>query len=423
MKRTLSWMLALVMLVALALPMTAIGEEVELRFMWWGGDARHEATLAAIARYMELNPNVKISAEYSGYDGYYQKLATQLAGKAAPDLIQMDTPWFYDLMRQGDMFVNLYNVDTINKAAFEESTLGTALRNDQLVGLPTGITVEQWFIANGDFLDRHNISRDVKLNWDNMVEYGKKVHEANADEYLLNAGETTLVPLMKMYITQRTGESIVTDDYQLMMDEAVLTDAFTYLKTLYDEGVLVPFEESVTTPVLSESVNWLSGKTGMIYDASSIVTSVLSTVDFDVTQVAVPVLEGCANTGVEIRPSQILSINANSANVEETAKFLNWFMTDMEAAEILKDCRGIPPTGAARQLLLEKNLFEPLINEINEAAIAIGGKEPSSLSFNAELTKIFQDSIAKVAYGMLTPAEAAQDMIAQFEVKLSELKP
>lgn len=420
--RTLPRILVLVMLTTMLLPAFALGEEVELRFMWWGGDARHEATLAAINRYMELNPNVKISPEYSGYDGYYQKLATQLAGKGASDLIQMDTPWFYDLMRQGDMFVNLYDVDIINKAAFDESTLGTCLREGQLVGLPTGVTVEQWFIANGDFLDRHNIPRDVKLDWDNLITYGKQVHEDNADEYLLNAGETTLVPLMKLYIAQRTGESIVTDDYQLMIDEAILTDAFTYLKTLYDEGVLVPFEESITTPVLYESINWLSGKTGMIYDASSVVTSVMSTVDFDVAQVAVPVLEGCENTGVEIRPSQIMSINANSANVEETAKFLNWFMTDMEAAEILKDVRGVPPTAAARQLLLEKEIFEPMINEINESAIAIGGKEPSSLSFNAELTKIFQDSIAKVAYEMLSPAEAAAEMIAQFEVKLSELQ-
>ena len=421
--RRLSWLLLITIVFALLVPISALGEEIELRFMWWGGDARHKATLAAIDRYMELNPNVKISAEYSGYDGYYQNLATQLAAKAAPDLIQMDTPWFYDLMRQGDLFVDLYGVDTIDKAAFDESTLGTCLRNGQLVGLPTGVTVEQWFIANGDLLDRHGIPRDVKLDWDTLIEYGKKVHEESPDEYLLNAGETTLVPLLKLYIAQRTGESIVTDDYELMIDEAILTDAFTYLKRLYDEGVLVPFEESVTTPILSESVNWLSGKTGMIYDASSIVTSVLSTVDFDVTQICVPILEGCENTGVEIRPSQIMSINANSAHVEETAKFLNWFMTDMEAAEILKDVRGLPATGAARQLLLDKNIYEPLINEINEAAIAVGGKEPSNLSFNAELTKIFQDSIAKVAYGMLSPADAATDMISQFEAKLAELKP
>ena len=426
MKRNLRktcWALVLAMVAALALPMNALGEEVELRFMWWGGDARHEATLAAIDRYMELNPNIKISAEYSGYDGYYQKLATQLAAKAAPDLIQMDTYWFYDLMRQGDMFVDLYHVDAINKEGFDEGMLGTCLREDQLVGLPTGVIVEQWFITNVDFFERHSIPRDVRFTWENLVEYGKQVHAANPEEYLLNAGSTTLVPLMKLYITQRTGESIVSDQYEVMMDEALLTEAFTYLKTLYDEGVLIPFEEAVITPVISESVKWLNGQTGMLYDASSVVPSIISTVDYEVSQVGVPIMEGALDTGVEIRPAQIMSINASSAHIEETAKFLNWLLTDLEAAEILRDVRGVPAFPAARELLLEKGAFEPLVNEINEAAIEVAGKEPSTLSFNAELTKIFEDSIAKVAYGMASPADAAKEMLDLFQAKLSELKP
>ena len=39
------------------------GEPVTLRFAWWGSDARHEATLAAIERYTELHPNVTIEGE------------------------------------------------------------------------------------------------------------------------------------------------------------------------------------------------------------------------------------------------------------------------------------------------------------------------------------------------------------------------
>ena len=45
-------------------------EQVTLRFAWWGGDSRHTATLEAIAAYEKQNPNVKIEAEYQGYDGY-----------------------------------------------------------------------------------------------------------------------------------------------------------------------------------------------------------------------------------------------------------------------------------------------------------------------------------------------------------------
>ena len=35
-----------------------------LRFSWWGGSGRHEATLKALRLFEEKNPGVKIKAEY-----------------------------------------------------------------------------------------------------------------------------------------------------------------------------------------------------------------------------------------------------------------------------------------------------------------------------------------------------------------------
>lgn len=64
------------------------GESVTLRFAWWGGDDRHTATLKAIEEYQKINPNVKIEAEYQGYDGYNDKILTQLAGGTQPDIMQ-----------------------------------------------------------------------------------------------------------------------------------------------------------------------------------------------------------------------------------------------------------------------------------------------------------------------------------------------
>lgn len=66
---------------------TDVGQ-VTLRFAWWGGDSRHTATLEAIAAYEKQNPNVKIEAEYQGYDGYNDKILTQLAGGTQPDIMQ-----------------------------------------------------------------------------------------------------------------------------------------------------------------------------------------------------------------------------------------------------------------------------------------------------------------------------------------------
>lgn len=71
------------------------------------------------------NPNIKkIVAEYSGWDGYYQKLVTQLAGQTAPDIIQINYNWLYDLRRQGKFFTDPRDMkDIIDVSGFSQASL------------------------------------------------------------------------------------------------------------------------------------------------------------------------------------------------------------------------------------------------------------------------------------------------------------
>src|SRR5690625_1099111 len=61
---------------------------IELRMAWWGGQERHDLTLEVIELYEEQNDHIKIIPEYSGIDGYFDKLTTQFGGGNAPDIIQ-----------------------------------------------------------------------------------------------------------------------------------------------------------------------------------------------------------------------------------------------------------------------------------------------------------------------------------------------
>ena len=70
-------------------------EKVELKFSWWGGDSRHEATQKAVDAFMAKYPNIKVECEYGAWDGWTEKCATQLNGGTAPDLMQVNWNWLY----------------------------------------------------------------------------------------------------------------------------------------------------------------------------------------------------------------------------------------------------------------------------------------------------------------------------------------
>src|SRR5437763_10237373 len=61
-----------------------------IRFVWWGNQDRADATGKAVQLFEAKHPNITVQTEFAGYSAYFQKLSTETAGRAAPDVIQSD---------------------------------------------------------------------------------------------------------------------------------------------------------------------------------------------------------------------------------------------------------------------------------------------------------------------------------------------
>lgn len=400
-------------------------DPVTLRFSWWGSDARHEATLAALNKYMELNDHVKIEAEYGGFDEYEQKIKTQLAGKTAPDLMQLDQPWLYDLTTQGEMFVDLNEVsDLVDLSSFDANFLNDyATINGQLLGLPAGLngTVATF---NKDFFEKYNIPEDIQFNWDTLLEIGKRVHdESNGKDVLLNTDPNFYAELFKFYVRQKTGNQFIQDDFTLGFDQADAVEALEYLKKYLDAGVVQSFEESSAyNKKIEQHPKWFAGEFGLIINWASTIPVLKNDINFEIGVTPSIIMDGAKTTGVITRPSQIFSISKNSKHVEESAKLLNWLLNDEEAAVILGDVRGTSASSTALKALEEAGMVDPLILEATQIALATSGGAENGITNNAELLKDRIDVIQKLAYGRSTPEQAAEEMINVLNAKLQELK-
>ena len=116
-------------------------EPVTLRFSWWGGESRHKATMDAVAAFEEEYPWITVECEYSSWDGWTDKVATQLAGGTAPDLMQINWNWLYQFSSDGSKFVDLNQYkDIISLDNWSESNLAAMTVADKLQGVPISIT-------------------------------------------------------------------------------------------------------------------------------------------------------------------------------------------------------------------------------------------------------------------------------------------
>jgi len=127
MKRRSIWLAG----AALSFAMAAGAQEAStLRFSWWGGGARHDATLKAIAAFEAKNPGVKIKAEYMGFNGYLERLSTQYAGGTEPDIMQINWAWLSTFSKTGDGFLDLNkHKSLIGLNQFSEADLQTGVVN------------------------------------------------------------------------------------------------------------------------------------------------------------------------------------------------------------------------------------------------------------------------------------------------------
>ena len=45
-------------------------DPITITMSWWGGDARHEATMAAVEAFMEKYPNITVEMQYAAWSGW-----------------------------------------------------------------------------------------------------------------------------------------------------------------------------------------------------------------------------------------------------------------------------------------------------------------------------------------------------------------
>jgi oligogalacturonide transport system substrate-binding protein len=391
-----------------------------LRFSWWGGEPRHQATLKVIELYQQKNPGIKIEAEYGGWDGYREKLVTQIAGGTAPDIMQIDQPWLFELSSMGEVFLTIDQNVPIDTSRFDRNFLDSyCLFEKQVKGLPTGLNGET-FLVNTDLLKKAGVDPNTEWNWDNLFVEGKKVSALGPNHYLLAIDPALTRFLFQKYMSQIAG-GMIDENKNILFTEQQAEEGLTLFKRLLDEKVLVPYSESsLYYQKPEENPEWVNGNLGLMHSWVSNQERSGGGLPGLIAK-SLPLMPNAKDSGILVRPSQILTINKNSKNTEAAAKFVDFFFNDPEAAEILGIQRGIPPTTTARELLASKNLINPLVGEGTNIALAHMGKPQSVWEMNTEIVDIMEDCMGKMAFAQISPAQAAKELRDRIAAKLASL--
>ena len=400
-------------------------EPVTLRFMWWGGDERNEATVEVINMFEEKYPWITIEPEFSGSDGYQEKLSTALAGGQAADIIQNGPGWMPEFMSKGDFFIdfNEYS-DIIDLSGFDPEYLeNVATYDGKLVGLPSGIAV-QALLVNKTLADEISLEIPETLTWDDFITLGQQVQEYDSNLYFLNMDtEIMNTHVFRPYYMQLSGKPFIDDETKAMSgDEDTLKQVLNYVQSLYDNKVVQPAGESATfVGATQTNPKWINGEFVCAFTNSSqidIMTSANPDAEYEV--LALPHAADAKDDGFYAAPPQLMCVNKSSEHIEEAVMFYDFFFNDPDAAAVLKDLRSVPPTTTAREVCEKQNLISPLVNEAVEYGLSQNGTNEMGLTTDSEVESCIKTMLESIMYGESTVDEAAEEGISTLEFVLSE---
>lgn len=419
MKQTIAMIGGLSM--ALATTMSASG--AELRFSWWGGDARHEATQKAAAYCAEKQGDT-VSAEFGGFGGYQEKLTTQLAGGTEPDVMQVNWPWLPLMSKDGNGFADLSAMSQLDTSAWPAAVLETGKRDGKLNGLPVSTTGRVFFVNKTAF---EEAGLAVPSTWQELIDSAPKFREAHGDgSYPFYATGLDALLVVSLVVTQQTGKDLVdpaTNTVAWTAEE--LAKGLEFYQSLVDSGTISSWADAAAAgnTNLFERPDWIAGKIGATYQWDSTYTQYASPLAEGQELVPVKLLtvDGAKSDGVYRKPSMVWSISKSSKNPEAAATFLDCLVNDPEAITLMADQRGLPSSEKAAKQLLDNGGISPQLVEANSFVMLASGPTVSPYNEDPEVRDVFQSTLEEFAYGQLSAADAAQTIIDGINDRLAEL--
>jgi len=417
---------------ALALARPARADDTVLRFSWWGGGARHEATLKAIAAFQQQHPGVRVKAEYMGFNGYLERLTTQIAGGSEPDVMQINWAWLAMFSKRGNGFTDLNKHQALlGLDQFSADDLGMGLVAGKLNALPVSYTARV-LLWNQAAFGRAGLA--LPRTWDDLFAAGPVFrHRLGAAAYPLDGELYDMMLLAQAYVHQQHGTPYV-DPRQprvAMSPAAALSWVQTY-KRLIGEHVATPLPLRASLggadKPTEQQPDWVVGRWAGNYTWDSAIALRQSTLDREQKLVLgeFPTLPGAKNSGMFGRPALMFAVGRNSKQPEMAARLVNFLLTDPGAALILGRTRGVPAVARQFKVLLDANKLPALELQAHEQVRrqrADGRIDlPAPLFEHARLHRFMREVFETVAYAKTSDSDAATRLIDEGNALLQRIK-
>ncbi|AIQ35393.1 sugar ABC transporter substrate-binding protein [Paenibacillus sp. FSL R5-0345] len=382
---------------------TTSAEPVTLRIAWWGGDTRHSYTQQVIDMYEAKYPNVTIEPEYASFDDYWKKLAPQAAANRLPDIVQMDISYINQYGSNGQLEdLKPYLNSQIQVGDVNENVLSTGVINEKQYGIPLGVNV-LGFQYDPELLKKAGVdSIPGNWTWDQYKEIAAKAKSAG-----LYIDGSMAADVFFNYYLRTKGLALYNNDGSALgyEDDALFTDFFGMLSGLIKDGAVPTQDKLSQNKGVIEESDIVKGTGIGVWQWSNQYVALQIAVNrpMALAQMPGPDME----KGLYMQPSMYWSVTSNSKVKEEAAKFVDFWINDPEANNLIKGERGVPISSK-----IKESVSSQLTDSGKQVFKFVADMEPTTSPMSPpvgspEVVALLTDLAEQMNFGKIDPAAAA----------------
>ena len=311
-----------------------------------------KATKKIVEDFNKANPNIKVDLVQGSWDNVHDQLVTQFAGGTAPDVIHDESADMTGFAQGGYLADLSQTMDPAVKSSISPGVLDSVTVDNKLIAAPT-LLQSYLVFANKKMLEQAGVTvpTGATMTWDEFEKMALQVKEKtgkagvgwglkNPTASFMNLGMGFGA---KYFDGSGQDAKIAIGDPELEVPKRIAAMA--------EDGSL---DKSTITQGGSDVLPaWYAGKFAMTVQGSYAAGSFVTDAPKGFEWVALPVLAGSVDAAQAANP-QTLSVSADSKNVEQASKFIDFYLQAENLGAVAEGETLIPATKDAQDAVLTK---------------------------------------------------------------------
>ena len=388
-------------------------DKSRIRHFWWGNPERDKRTFGVIDIFNTKHPEIEVVGETLGFNDYFTKLTTQIAGGNMPDVIQQGYGVMLEYVDKGTLLpLDAYLGGAIDITKIDQSAIDAGTFRGKFYGLSIGAN-SMVSMYNTRLFQEAGIEFDpITWTYDDLKRIAVAISESTPDGVYGTDDNTADWGAFGIFLGQKGVSPQYNEAGQFNFDQALVEEYWTLWKDMRDAGGTPPgaMSAGVVAPELNQ-LGIVTGKTAISYVWSNQMVGTQALMPDKIGAAMRPHLAG-GKPGQSIQPSQFVCLTRDTVDADAAVQYMNAFVNDPDMTAILGLERGIPSQSDVRDAL------QPHLSAIEATSVAyfdaiqpyVAPLEPPPPAGNRECEETFE----RLAVAVLLEQQSIADTASQF---------